>query len=269
MRREGWLLWLLALTLAMLVVVSANEAAWVPGLGVVLFLVVLAAFGCGFALARLAYDPEIHARRARHLPVWLAALLMAVLGVLAVSLVVGWGEAPDVPAGTPWFLRPVERAGLALAETAQRLAQWIVDVRAGSAAEDDAVFLWIIGIAVWAAVVWAAWEFFRGRNALAAFLPIGILLATNAYFFWNGRLWLPFFLGGATLLIVLAERYWSEERWQRQGKDYARDIRMDMLFVAGGLAMLVTVASFAMARVVVQPTAAWFEELASGPLDKI
>ena len=267
--REGWLLWLLALALAMLVVVAADEAGWVPNLGVVLFLVVLAAFLGGFTLARLAFDPEIHSGRARRLPVWLATGLMAVLGVFLVSLFVGWGEAPNVAADTPWFLWPAGRSGLALAEMAQRLAQWGADVRAGTAAQDDAVFLWMLGLIVWAAVIWAAWEFFRGRNALAAFLPVGILLASNAYFFWNGRIWLPFFLGGVTMLIVLAERNWAEQRWQRQGVDFARDIHLDMLFAAGGLAMLVTIASFAMARVVVQPTAVWFDELASGPLDKI
>ena len=89
--REGWLLWLLALALAMLVVVAADEAGWVPNLGVVLFLVVLAAFLGGFTLARLAFDPEIHSGRARRLPVWLATGLMAVLGVFLVSLFVGWG----------------------------------------------------------------------------------------------------------------------------------------------------------------------------------
>ena len=262
--REGWLLWLLALALALLVVVAADEAAWVPNLGAVLFFVVLAAFVVGFALARLAFDRGGHTGR-----VWLAAALMAASGVLFVSLFVGWGESPNVSMDTPWFLWPVQRTGLALAEMAQRLAQWGVDVRAGAATQDDAVFLWILGLIVWAAVIWAAWEFFGGRNALAAFLPVGILVAINAYFYWDGRLWLPFFFGGVTLLIVLAERYWSEERWQRQGKDYARDIRFDLFFAAGGLAMLVTLASFAMVRVVVQPTAVWFEELAGGPLDKI
>lgn len=267
--REGWLLWLLALSLALLIVVAADQAAWVPNLGATLFLVVWAAFVVGFTLARLAFDPERHSSRARRLPVWLAAVLMALLGLVFVALFVGWGEAPNVAADTPWLLWPVQRAGLALAEMAQRLAQWGSDVRGGAATQDDAVFQWILGIIVWAAVVWAAWEFFRGRNVLAAFLPVGILVAINAYFYWNGRLWLPFFLGGVTLLIVLAERYWSEERWQRQGKDYARDIRFELLFAAGGLAMLVTLASMAMVRVVVQPTAVWFEELAGGPLDKI
>lgn len=267
--REGWVLWLLALALAMLVVVAANEAAWVPNLGAVLLLVILTAFVVGFVLARLAYDPEIHASRARRLPGWLAALLMAVLGLLAVSLFVGWGEAPNPRVDTPWYVLPAARAGLSLLEMAQRLAQWAVDVRAGTAVQDDAVFLWILGLLVWGAVIWAAWELFHGKNALGAFLPVGVLVATNAYFYWNGRLWLPFFFGGVTLLIVLAERHWAEQRWQRQGKDFARDVHFDLLFAAGGLAMLVTLASIGMVRVVIQPTAAWFDELAGEPLSKI
>ncbi len=267
--REGWLLWLLALALAMLVMVAANEAAWVPNLGVVLTLVTLTAFIAGFVLARLAHDPDIHASRGRRLPGWLAAILLVVLGLLAVSLFVGWGEASNPSATTPWYLLPVARASLSLTEMAQRLAQWIVDVRAGTAAQDDAVFLWILGLLVWAAVIWAAWELFHGKDALAAFLPVGVLVATNAYFYWNGRLWLPFFFGGVTMLIVLAERHWAEERWQREGKDFARDVHFDLLFAAGGLAMLVTLASVGMLRVVIQPTAAWFDELASGPMAMI
>ena len=105
--REGWLLWLLALALAMLVVVAANEAAWVPNLGVALLLVTLTAFMAGFVLARLAFDPEMHASRARRLPGWLAAVLMVVLGLLVVSLFIGWGEASNPSATTPWYLLPV------------------------------------------------------------------------------------------------------------------------------------------------------------------
>ena len=264
--REGWLLWLMALALAMLVAVAANEAAWVPNLGTVLVLVILAAFVAGFVLARLAFDPDLRRERSRRLPGWLAAVLMAVLGLLAVSLFVGWGEAANPAPGTPWYALPAARAELAVVEMAQRLGQWATDVRAGTAVQDDAVFLWILSLLVWAAVIWAAWELFHGKNALAAFLPVGVLVATNAYFYWNGRLWLPFFFGGVTMLIVLAERYWAEQRWQRQGKDFARDIRFDLLFAAGGLAMIVTLASLAMARVVIQPTAAWFDDVASEPL---
>lgn len=267
--REGWVLWLLALTLALLLAVAAGEAAWTPRLGGTLLLVILAAFLAGFGVARLAFDPAIHASRGRRLPAWLAAISMAGLGLLVVSLVVGWGEAPRPAGETAWYLLPAARAGLALTEMAQRLAQWAVDVRAGTAAQDDAVFLWILGVIVWAAVVWAAWELFRGRNALAAFLPVGALLATNGYFYWNGRLWMPFFFGGVTLLIALSERRWAEERWLREGKDFARDIRLDIFFAAGGLALLVTLASLAMVRVVVQPTAAWFDELASEPLARL
>ena len=71
------------------------------------------------------------------------------------------------------------------------------------------------------------------------------------------------------MLIVLAERHWAEQRWQREGKDFARDVRFDLLFAAGGLAMLVTLASIGMLRVVIQPTAAWFDDLAGEPLEKI
>jgi hypothetical protein len=51
--------------------------------------------------------------------------------------------------------------------------------------------------------------------------------------------------------------------------DYSVDVRQDILVSAGGLALLVMLAGFAMPRIVLRPTADWFENLARAPVGQI
>jgi transglutaminase-like putative cysteine protease len=268
---EGWLLWLLALATLLLVAVGAGEAGWVPHLGLLLSAVITLGYTAAFWLSRFAQPTEAAVTAGRRgLSGLAAAALLALLGVLAVSLLVGWREAPQAAAGTPSLLVPIARAGLGLQEMAGRLAQWVSDVRtAGGAGQDDAVFRWLLGMVAWAAAAWAGWWLFARQRTLAALLPAGLLLASNAYFFWDGRLWLPFYLAGLTLVGVLMQRWTLEQRWRRLGMDYSVDVRLDILLAAGGMALLVMLAGFAMPRLVLRPTADWFAGLVEAPVNQI
>ncbi|HSN73952.1 MAG TPA: transglutaminase domain-containing protein [Anaerolineae bacterium] len=269
---EGWLLWLLALATVLLVAVGAGEAGWVPHLGLLLSAVMIIGYTASYWFSRTVRvsQPSAETARQRGLPGLAAAALLALLGLLVVSLLVGWREAPQVAAGTPSLLVPAARAGLGLGEMAGRLAQWVSDVRtAGQAGQDDAIFRWLLGMVAWAAAAWAAWWLFARQRTLVALLPVGLLLASNAYFFWDGRLWLPFFLAGLTLVGVLMQRWKLEQRWQRLGMDYSVDVRLDILLAAGGMALLVMLAGFAMPRVVLRPTADWFAGLVEAPVNQI
>jgi transglutaminase-like putative cysteine protease len=268
---EGWLLWTLALLTLLLLPVGAGAAGWVPHLGLLLSAVMIAGYCAAFWLSRRLGPAASggHARQ-RRLIGWWAAAILALLGVVVVSLLVGWREAPQAPDGVPWLALPLVRAGLAVGEMAGRLAQWAGDVRStGRASQDDAVFRWLLGLVVWAAAAWAAWWLFGRRQTLAAYGPAGLLLAGNAYFFWEGRLWLPFFLAGLTMVAVLMQRYVLERRWSGLGMDYSVDVRQDILFSAGGLALIAMLAGFWMPRIVLQPTAEWFENLARRPVNQI
>jgi transglutaminase-like putative cysteine protease len=271
---EGWLLWLLALATVLLVAVGAGEAGWVPHLGILLSVVMIIGYTAGFWLSRAARPGPAGAETAgqRRLAGLAAAALLALLGMLVVSLLVGWREAPQVAVDTPSLLVPVARAGLGLQEMAGRLVQWLSDVRTAgrtSHADADAVFRWLLGMVAWAAAAWAAWWLYARQQTLIALLPAGLLLASNAYFFWDGRLWLPFFLAGLTLVGVLMQRCTLEQRWQRLGMDYSVDVRLDILLAAGGMALLVMLAGFAMPRVVLRPTADWFAGLVEAPVTQI
>ncbi len=265
---EGWLLWLLALLTLLLAAVSAGAAGWVPHLGLLLSVVILggycAALGLGRALGARA------AGQRRRLAGWWAALILTLLGIAAVTLLVGWREAPLPADGVHRLALPLVRAGLAMGEMAARLAQWVGDVRAaGQVGQDDAVFRWLLGLLAWGAAAWAGWWLFVRRQTLAAFLPAGVLLAANAYVYWDGRIWLPFFLGGVTVVAVLMQRHVLELRWASLGMDYPADVRQDILASAGGLALLVLLAGFVMPDLVLRPTATWFASQMAAPLQRI
>lgn len=272
---EGWLLWAMALTTLLMVPAAAESAAWVSYLGPALGVIVFLAYWAGFGLTRRQAQAddqasgEAEAEMRPVLPGWLAAIILAIIGLLTVSLVVGWREASAVPEVVPWILRLPAKAGLAVVEMVERLAQWGGDVRTGGAGQDDAVFRWILGLACWGAAAWAGWWLYAHQRTLVALLPAGVLLAANGYYYWNGRFWLPLYLGLLTMVAVLANRYALERRWQRLGMDYSEDVRIDMILTALGVSLLVTSGAFVMPRVVIVPTANWFEELAAAPMDKL
>ncbi len=271
---EGWLLWVTALAVLLLVPAAAETAGWVPYLGPLLAIIVLLGYWAGFGLTRRQVRAEDRAAEPAEagpagLSGWLAAIILAILGVLTVSLVVGWREAPAVPEAVPWLARPPARAGLALAEMADRLAQWGLGVRSGGAVQDDAVFRWIVGLFAWAAAAWAGWWLYGRGKPLAALLPAGLLLAMNAYYYWDGRYWLPFYLGLLVVVAVFASRSALERRWRRRRMDYSEDARVDVILSALGISLIVAISAFAMPRIVFQPTADWFEGLVAAPLDKL
>lgn len=266
---EGWLLWIMALSTLLLVPAAAESAGWVSHLGPTLGIIILLGYWAGYGLTRPQAKAEIRAgpaESAAGLPGWLAAIILAGIGVLTVSLVVGLPEAPLAAQPVPWALRLPVRAGMAIVEMAERLAQWARAVRGGGAGQDDAVFRWIIGMAAWAAAAWAGWWLYRRRQPLVALLPVGLLLATNAYYYWNGRFWMPFFLGMMAVVAILLNRYVLERRWQRRGMDYSVDVRTDILLAALGVALVVAASAMLMPRVVLRPTADWFEQLTAAPL---
>lgn len=259
---EGWLLWSLALLTLLLLAAGVGAAGWIPHLGLLLSAAILIAYGAGFWLSRAS-------GRGRLAGWWVAGLL-ALLGAAMVALLAGWREAPQAAESVHWLAAPLVRGGLALGEMADRLLQWRNDLAsAGRVEQDDAVFRWLLGMAAWAAAAWAAWWLYARRQSLVAFLPAGVLLASNAFFYWDGRLWLPFFLAGVTLVTVLLQRYVLEERWSALGMDYSEDVRQEVLASAGSLALLVMLAGFVMPSLVLKPAANWFAELARAPVSRI
>lgn len=282
---EGWLLFTLPLAALSILPAAAASAAWVPDLGAFLETVVCTAYLLAFGLSRVGWDTrwgvggmatERRDRRlvrnrwsnARPLAGWAAALVLAVAGVLVVSVLLGWRLAPRPEGVAPW-LAPLARAALSLREMAGHLAEWASAVLTGRAMPRNLVFDWLIGLAVWAAAAWAAWWLFARHQAFAALVPAGILLALNFFYTLEGRGLLLPFLTLLLFLLVMMQAYDREQAWRRAGMDFSTEIRTDALLAAMAVAMLAFIAAAPMPRLVLRPTAEWYQALIEQPLGAV
>lgn len=110
------------------------------------------------------------------------------------ALLAGWREAPQTAASVHWLALPLVRGGQAIGEMAGRLAQWGSDLAsAGRVEQDDAVFRWLLGMAAWATAAWAAWWPMPDARHWLPFCPRACCWPAMPFFYWDGRLWLPFF----------------------------------------------------------------------------
>ncbi|MEA3337914.1 MAG: transglutaminaseTgpA domain-containing protein [Chloroflexota bacterium] len=264
--REGWLVFLAPLIPLMLVPLALSGAGWVSDLGWPTTTALTLGYLAGFTASRIVgARGQSGSGWRRYLPGVVAGILLFATGLLVVTLLVWWRQAPQVAEEVRWYLRPLAHSGLAIQEAAVRLWQWGQDATGAGAAQDDSVFRWLVCLAVWLAGSWAGWWYFRHQRTLLALLPAGAIIVLNAYFYWEGRIFLPLFLGTAVVVQVLMERRARETRWQRLDMDYSRDVRLDILFTAIGLGILVFGASSLMPRLVVRPTASWFAGVVSEP----
>jgi transglutaminase-like putative cysteine protease len=270
--REGWLIILTALGALLILPAAVGATPWVPGLGWLLGRVVLIAFLGAFSLTRLALawagrvqQGGSAGRSTWEIPGWLAGCLLAGAGLLAVTLLAGWQEAPALPADTAWYAAPWVKAWQAWQEMGARVAQWVTGALGEGAAQDNAVFGWLAGLVAWGVATWAVWWLFIRRRVFVALLPAGVLLATHLFFTLQGRWWLAVFLATMALLMVLLQYVDRERAWQRAGMDYSTTIRSDTLLTGLFIAMAVFALMLPMPRLVFRPTAQWFADLAAEP----
>lgn len=266
--REGWPLFLATLATVIMLAFAVSAHQWVRDLAWPLAGALFLGFLSSFALTRPAWADQ-ESGPAGRAGRW-AGLLLFLLGLLAVSLLAGWGQAPAPPQGLRWYLRPAARAGLALLEVWQRLGAWLAGALGpGRGGQEDLAFIWLAAMAGWLAAAWAVWWVFRRRQALAGLLPLGFLLATQIFFAWQGRAWLPVFLGSVAVVMALTRSYSLERRWERLAMDYSREIRIDAYFATLAVGVAVTVMAATMPSLVFRPTARWFAGLMAEPIGRI
>ncbi|MCR4408389.1 MAG: DUF4129 domain-containing protein [Anaerolineae bacterium] len=272
--REGWLITLLCTTAVLSLPVSLLLVGWVQGSGVLLGLTLLAML-VGFVLARSPF------------PGWLGGLLGVVFGLEATAGFVGHTLPPlrlvldelTYAVFWSWPLAPLRGHGRAplpfqalvsdvshrLGSFGDRLWWWVQGVAAGGAQQDDMVFLFFVGLLVWAAGSWAVWWLHRRRQALTALLPVGVLLTVNVFSAGQGEWWLLVFLGCLTALLIAVRLASLEQRWARVGADYSGEIRVDTFLVGVLITTVVLGASVAGPAVVSRRTAEWIWRRFSKP----
>lgn len=187
---------------------------------------------------------------AKPVPDWLAALVIAILGIEAVGLYLGgldddlfavvqnlvalavqFGQNPlnGLP-DTAAAVQSISVFWTGAVTVAIRTATWFLALFSNQSVFDPVIVTMVWSLAVWGVSAWAAWFIGRRNKPLLAMLPPGALLVVTLANTVGPMLNLLAVLGATLLLIGLTEQFVREHRWQVNNIDYALDIRTDISF---------------------------------------
>lgn len=220
---EGWLAFLLALSVVSALVAAVVMAGWVPEVNVVIWTGL-----SGFLLAIVLARRPIGWRAAWALlmayglvltTIWLGRLLPS-----SATLAAGWGPSSA-------HLR--QNLGLLV----DRAGGWLTAAFNGERSEETIIFAMGLGLLAWLLAAYAGWSTFRQRRPLAGLTAIGFALAVNGYFGDAPFEILALFTGLAVLLAAAVHFSAMEKEWASRGVDYSLEIRVELLLYSGGIAM--------------------------------
>jgi transglutaminase-like putative cysteine protease len=202
---------------------SLEQADWVRGAHSWLGLW-LAVVG-GLALARSHF-------RGRTAFAYAALMLLA-----GTALHVGHLLPPLAIAPAEWVMQLHLRT-LTLGE---RVTAWAVAVAQRQPVADTGLFVALLSLVAWSSAAWLAWWLMRQRDALAATLPAGVLLAVNVHL--SGQpwlLWCAYLALAAGLGIYLNYRRQHAD-WDRRRVDYPEQLGLEWatasVLLAGGIGL--------------------------------
>jgi transglutaminase-like putative cysteine protease len=259
---RGWLLLLLAALMALLLPLSLESADWLresDGL----WLLALTALVTGAWLASR--------RRSRLALVLLALFIGGLLTVQWVSPFLPSLERLLTEAGTTrqWLAAgaPVDQVpwlGLLRDSVWQLAGAW----RDVAVQGDRALLLrFVVALLVGSSSFWLAWWLFRGPGVRPwrAALPVGVLLATTAFFAVGQEYYLVFYL--LTMLGLLAWGRWFqlERSWQDRGSDSPSDLGLDHATAAVVVSAAALLMILVVPQIVIQPAVNWFWQLVREP----
>ena len=228
-----WQRWLaagvLVVGLAALLAASVEQAAWVKG----------AHFGPGLWLALLGGLMLARSRFGG----WTSLAYASLMLVAGTAEQVGRLAPPlrDLTSA-PWaWVVDLHLRTLTLGE---RAAGWAVAVARHTPVADTGLFVALLSLLVWGSAVWLAWWAARRRQAVAAALPAGVLLAINVHL--SGQHWLPWCI--YLMLAAGLGTYLSFETehadWDRRRVDYPGQLGLDWaissVLLMAGIALAAT-----------------------------
>lgn len=128
-----------------------------------------------------------------------------------------------------------------------RLAGWWIAVSQGGSSSETLPFAFGLGLLIWFLAAYAAWSTYRRRRPLVALTLIALALALNGYFS-GGEVpaWFTALFIALAVMLTAAMHFANlEQVWVEQAVDYSREIRVELLAVAAGVAVaLLTISLF-------------------------
>lgn len=262
---RGWLLFLLAAVTALLLPLSIESAGWIRRVDE-LWLIALAAVITGVWLASRRWSRP-----------YLVGLALTIGGLLTLQWVSPFLPTlgrllSEVSATRAWFAvgAPADQLpwlGVLRDSVWQLAGVWRDIVVTG----DRVLLRFVVAVLVGSSSFWLAWWLFRepGIHPWRAVVPVGVLLALDAFFAVGQEYYLVFFLLMVLGLLAWGRWYLLQRSWQDHASDYPSDLGVDhstaaVIMSAAALAMILLVP-----QIVIQPAVNWFWQLARGPWEQV
>ena len=216
MKRSDFLTLGILLVMLFSVAGSIIAAEWLPGLGVILWAVLLSIL----AGTALAYS---------NFPSWTAHLTSMVYGAFT-TIVIGITSQPDIMRINDW-----REKVLMLVD---KVITFVQQAASNGTSRENLIFVLILAGLFWLLGYSAAWYSFRSRRIWHVILPAGVTLFSNVYYYAGLNTMAPYLTGylvcAVTLLVLshLAER---EASWMAARIKFTRTTRT--WSVAAGVAI--------------------------------
>jgi transglutaminase-like putative cysteine protease len=115
----------------------------------------------------------------------------------------------------------------------------------------------------------AAWAFYRRRRPLSALLPLVALTALSVFYAGQGIWWLSAQLGCGVLVLAFGTLAHAQHAWERAGMDYAVDLGLNLLAVAGIVSLAVVMISTLVPQLSLRQISDRLGRVAEGPSGRV
>jgi transglutaminase-like putative cysteine protease len=148
-------------------------------------------------------------------------------------------------AETAPFAATVEHIAAHARASLEAVRFWVVAVNAGGTSEDVTVLWFLVVLAIWILTWNATFEMLRRQRPLAALLPLGVALVSNAAITHLALGHVQVFVGAMLLVIAYANMNRMHAIWERFGVDFSSELRRDSLAAGAGIATIAMVLALA------------------------
>jgi len=156
----------------------------------------------------------------------------------------------------------VEMLNALLADTGvlfNRLAIWITALIQRRSLYDPIAASVAWGLLIWLMAAWAGWMIHRRHKPLLAITPLGILLASLLSYAGAKTNSLLFLMGFSLVLIALVHQHDRERKWEFFGIDFSEDISNEIIGMAAGIALVLTLSAAIIPTISVVEMVNWVE----------